>query len=62
MVYNVNNIIYGLFRLGTYRLIEKIRCMQINRLWSRSTPAVTNMAGKKSREETSALNNFMEQF
>lgn len=49
MVYKVNNIIYGLFRLGTYHLIEKIRCMQINRLWSRSTPVATNMAGKKSR-------------
>lgn len=32
MVNNVHNIIYGLFRQRTYRLIEKIRCIQIQAL------------------------------
>lgn len=50
MVYNVNHTIYGLFHQGTYCLIEKIRCIQMSRLWRLSTQT-GDKYGRKEKQE-----------
>ena len=54
MVYSVNHTIYGLFHQGTYYLIEKIRCIQMSRLWSRCTQT-GDKYGRKEKQDKRLL-------
>lgn len=49
MVYNINNFVYGVFPQGPCNSAEKMRCIQISRLWSQSTSVGDKDGGKEKQ-------------